>query len=1153
MFLVVCDKRLIMRFIILKKDTKTPYAFFKFQGLVRRESQCQTKSTLQTGNEYLTQSDTRKNIIAKIFAFLLFTFYFHIMTRTAPLKLLKASAGSGKTFSLAAHYLILLFAHDYKYREILAVTFTNKATEEMKTRILEVLKGLAQNDPATSIEDYRKIIRRTYPTLSPWELQERAANIYRRILHDYSRFAVSTIDGFVQKVIRSFAFELGLDSSYSLEMNIDKVKENLVERLDKDLDKKPELVDWIIQLARERIEDDRSWNYKSELLSLASEIFKERFADFEKALVQIGYEKLDKVFADYARNTRTYIRQVEETVVKKATAAQQAFLQSNLTPDDLKQKSRNPLLTKLPRIRNKEIHEISSLAKLIDQPENWFQKNVDEAPYYKLNPLLKDLYDYYIGQQADYILAQQFQKNVYYLRLMQEMATLLKTYREETGSLLISDAQSLLSGITEDAGDNPAFIWEKIGNKYKNFLFDEFQDTSVTQWSSFKSLVQNALASPDPGITDHLIVGDTKQSIYRWRNGDWRILESKVKEHLGDFNVVDDNLEENYRSSTEIIAFNNRIYGLLPTWIQQKLNSSIEEIDNTKLSQWWKASNYDKIIADIYKNTVQRTHINTVEGGIVRLVKIAPSEEERTLSDTRFQELAMADTIREIQRITTTLPYAYRDIGILVRRNTEASILVQALMAAQIPVVSGDALMLVGNSAIQLLIHTLHVLVGYEQNTSLHKAQCLSLYARIRCIELAPEAFLDLQHKSLKSLREYLPPTLCEHASQWIQLPLSELVERLIKAYALDRHKASFAYLLAFKDVVNTATRQGEKGIRSFLNWWESDGIRKTLPSPEGIDAVQVMTIHKSKGLAFRAVFIPFCNLSLEGKSGNVFWVPAHGTVYTQLGSIPLKYSKELANSAVANYYFEESLFNHIDALNMLYVATTRAKDYLYIAIKDRKDFENPINTGDLLLKIHDGQWDESQRITIEKPIVQLGVKKEINQIVLEQYPTTDRMSKIFEALEERNIVHFLHTHEAGRTGNILHQILATVIRTDELADAIDALILDGILSEEERSTFVKSATEVLEHPELGALLRQAKDRLTERAIVTTDGHLQRPDQVLFMEDRLVVIDYKFTFQEDPKHDEQVCNYVRLLTEMGYKTVEGYLFYAVNKKLKAVV
>ncbi|RRN77111.1 DNA helicase UvrD, partial [Pseudoxanthomonas sp. SGD-10] len=211
-----------------------------------------------------------------------------------PVKILQASAGSGKTFSLAVHYLTLLFSSDSKYREILAVTFTNKATEEMKSRILEVLKGLALDSDSSSIGSYRDLILKAYPHFTRESLADKADKIYRKILHDYSRFSVSTIDGFVQRVVRSLAFELDLDASYTLEMNIDKVKDNLVERLDKELDKKPALVRWIIELAKERIEQNKSWNYKAELLTLTSEIFKERFAAFEEALNSIGLDRADE-------------------------------------------------------------------------------------------------------------------------------------------------------------------------------------------------------------------------------------------------------------------------------------------------------------------------------------------------------------------------------------------------------------------------------------------------------------------------------------------------------------------------------------------------------------------------------------------------------------------------------------------------------------------------------------------------------------------------------------------------------------------------------------------------------------------------------------------------------------------------------------------
>eukprot|EP01136_Pigoraptor_vietnamica_P033729 Opistho-1_new@96876 len=233
-----------------------------------------------------------------------------------PLKILQASAGSGKTFSLTAHYLTLLFSGDNKYREILAVTFTNKATEEMKTRILEVLLGLAKGNPSNKVNDYRQLILASYPDLSPEELQLKAEKIYRKILHDYSRFSVSTIDGFVQKVIRGFAFELGLDSGYSLEMNTDKVKKELTAKLEKLLDEKDNLLQWVVELALDRINNNKSWNYNAELLKLVGEVFKDQFKDFELAIASFGTENIDEVFKKYITFSKNYIKKFEQDIAE---------------------------------------------------------------------------------------------------------------------------------------------------------------------------------------------------------------------------------------------------------------------------------------------------------------------------------------------------------------------------------------------------------------------------------------------------------------------------------------------------------------------------------------------------------------------------------------------------------------------------------------------------------------------------------------------------------------------------------------------------------------------------------------------------------------------------------------------------------------------
>lgn len=1075
------------------------------------------------------------------------------MMPTKPLKILKASAGSGKTFSLAVHYLTLLFSSDQKYREILAVTFTNKATEEMKSRILDVLRGIAQNNPSASIESYRSLLLKAFPQYTAAQLQERADRIYRYIIHDYSRFSVSTIDGFVQKVIRSFSFELGLDASYALEMNIDKVKNNLVERLELALDKKPALVKWIISLAKDRIDENKSWNYKAELLSLTSEIFKERFASFEHALFKIGEEKIDAVFAKLAKDTKLSVQEFSSKLVAYATEALALMEQGGISTDHLKGKSRSPLLSKLIKIKNKDFKDINGLKKLIDNTEDWYQKGLEFPETAAINSLLKDIDAYYQQHISDYILGTQFNKNVYYLRLMQEMTSLLKAYRDESGNLLISDAQNLLSGITEDAGDNPSFIWEKIGNRYKNFLFDEFQDTSVAQWDSFKALVENAMAEPSEEHIDHLIVGDTKQSIYRWRNGDWNILEKQAKEDLGEYNIIDQNLEENYRSTKAIIAFNNHLYAEVPTLIQEQLNISISETNNEDLLMWWASNGYHAIIPRIYEGSTQQVTPYTKEGGTLKIKKFTKeATDDKAPTDAIYHERTLDFMLAEILQLVQQHDYPYKDICVLVRTNAEALQVVNKLMEQQIPVVSGDALLIANNTAINLIINSLQLLVGYQENTSLYKANCIALYQRILGVEGSPNDYLHLSRKSLAQLGDVLPLQFTQEAEQWLMLPLAELVEKIIVSFGLDKKIRFLPYLLAFRDIVGNASRQGERGILSFLTWWSEDGIRKTLPSPEHANAVQVLTIHKSKGLAFRAVMIPFCNFSLSGKASSIFWVPAAETPYEALGSIPLKFSKELGQSSVGKYYFEEELYNHVDSLNMLYVATTRAKDYIYMGTKEKAKTENLSNIGELLNHLFATQFDADNVYSSEHYVHKSVENVEKNRISLTTYPTSNRISEIFEPLEEKNIHHLLNLEHAGRAGSILHDILATVKSQEEVEPYLKQLNLQGILLAEEIPKFTADALAVLTQPELVALFNKALYTIEEKGIIDAQGKLHRPDKILVCDGELIILDYKFTLEAHPKHVEQVQLYKDLCADMGYANVSGYLFYAITQKLQTV-
>ncbi|MBP8067523.1 MAG: UvrD-helicase domain-containing protein, partial [Pedobacter sp.] len=1005
-----------------------------------------------------------------------------------PLKILQASAGSGKTFSLTAHYLTLLFSGENKYREILAVTFTNKATEEMKSRILEVLLGFAMGDESKKINDYRILVLSSQPELNAESLKLKADKIYRKILHDYSRFSVSTIDGFVQKVIRGFAFELGLDSGYSLEMNIDKVKLELTKKLEKLLDQNDALLKWVVELALDRVSNNLSWNYNAELLKLVGEVFTDQFATFETAIASFGTENTDEVFKRYIDFSKNLTSKFEEHIADLALDVQQVF---ELYTDDLDMlnKTKTGQLHQLQKIMDGDYKGIVSLEKLVDCPDLWFKKGKSNGLYDELNPFIKKLVSSYQEGIGNYTLAIAFIKNGYFLRLMQEIAILLTQYREENETLLISDAQKLLNGIAEDAGENPSFIWEKMGNKYRNFLFDEFQDTSANQWNSFKSLVGNAIATHNGKLHDHLIVGDAKQSIYRWREGDYKLLHHQAKIDIGEHNVFEDKLLENYRSTAEIIHFNNELYEKLAVQLQDKINAEISNEDE-ELNKFWnhQKNQYANIITNIYDGVAQQKHLHTGNGGVIKIKKVEFEKQkntdgeilEGTAGDAEPEnkmEASLVELIKEVRLLLKEKGYQQREIGVLVRVNKEATAVVNALMEAGFDVLSGEALKIASSTAIKLIINVLKLLVVTPANSALYKANCIALYAQLHEKSINGDHYFALKDENIVDLQHVLPAEFCIHHKTWMALPVSELIEKIIYTFGLASYQKNginpfLPYLLAFRDLTNTSSRQGEKGISTFLKWWEEEGLNKNLPSPETANAIQVMTIHKSKGLAFRAVFIPFCDWPLAGKTNNTFWVPTEGTPYAELNSIPLQYNGKLKSSSVGKYYFEELLMNYLDALNSLYVATTRAKDYIYISFPAKKK-PSLTHVGDAVFNVYAQEFENTDEVQIGSFSNKGDGLENFNALNLTVYPTANRLEEVYEETESRPQKYIDNITKSGKRGSNLHLILASVNRVDEVPFAVEKLILDGLIAEEQREDYIKQVTEVLSHPELNALLSQ--------------------------------------------------------------------------------
>lgn len=1101
------------------------------------------------------------------------------MARQKPLKLIRASAGSGKTFTLTAHYLVLLFSGIGKYREILAVTFTNKATAEMKERILTSLEELATSGYEKS--KFKDVLIQHYPDFSDHDIRLKASEIYRSILHDYSRFSVSTIDGFVQQLIRSFAFELNLDSGYKLEMNQDKVKDELIKALNLHLENDPDLLEWVTNLAIDRISDGKDWDYQRALKDLANEIFKERYYPFQEAMLALGDER-GREFNSLREIVGAGIKEFRDGVLERIGSMKKAFDSSGIVPDELNQKSKNPIF-KLEKILNEEFSHISSLEKLADNFDQWPHGSLSDTSgvqdlYNRLNPEIKSLVQYYNEGSEQYETYLAISKNSSYLRLMQGMADLLKNYRSENRALLISDAQQLLKGITGSDVDNPSFIWEKTGNKYKHFLFDEFQDTSTFQWMNFLPLIKNAIAESSGERSEHLVVGDVKQSIYRWRNGDWRILHSTVSNDLLSDNVSEENLEYNRRSSENIIRFNNFLYSKLPGILQQQINQIFTESAREHLHEIWGHEN-KLLIEKAYEGSLQNTTEQTSPGGKIE-VKFFSKDEE--FEDEDDQTIAASYTITKLVEFLRA-GIAMKDIGILVKTNREAAEILTCIFSKSnqekltiaagktFQVISGEALKIVNNPVVQLLISTFRVLSVPETENGIFKAECARLWHQVKnahneVIDLIANDWVGLAMNNIADLGNILPQRLCAEYASFRQLPVSELTEKLINIYELGRDDtaAHIPFLLAFRDQIAIFSSAGDQGVRAFLDWWDTEGSAKALPSSVDQDAVQVMTIHKSKGLEFRAVIIPFITWKLNTPSGYIkklLWVDANAAGFGKFNSLPVDYNKSLASTSFAENYFEEMLLNYMDIINTLYVATTRAKDYLCMICpklpkKPGSDSNNDIQ---LILSqlLASAGSDDPEFIQNDQAFIFgdfIVIPKEVRKaenatMLIKSYQINEELTERFKRNSQKQDTWF---NARQRKGVVLHELLETITTTESLDKLIEEKVQEGLIRDGEKAEIRIAVNDVLMQEEINLWFRTAKKVISEKDIILRDGAVKRPDKLFVFDDYAVVLDFKFG-NEQSKYQGDIILYRDSLMEMGeFKKVHAYLWYAQDRKLQKV-
>lgn len=1069
----------------------------------------------------------------------------------------RASAGAGKTHTLTGEYLSLLFASSGAFRHILAVTFTNKATDEMKSRIINELYNLASGRPS----DFNQTLQDTY-SLTDTQVRRQAQNILIDILHDYSAFHISTIDRFFQQTMRAFTREIGLHGGYGIEMDQELVLTAAIDNLLAELDKpeNKELLGWLLRFAEERIENGSEWNLRREMMALGREVFKESYKVFSNEIAKDIADK--QTLYTYKKELYKIIQRTESEVKSLGEEALYIMDQHMVKPADFKGGSRSPL-SLFERWAQGEMKEpTSTFTGLVDQLENYYTKTTPIGMREILRSTVLDgLNDcvrgiiYLFDHLSDYYTAKEIARYYYTLGILTDISHQIATYREEKNVMLIADTTELLNKII--GGSDTPFIYEKIGTFIDHYMIDEFQDTSKMQWNNFRPLLEESLAQGQ----DNLIVGDVKQSIYRFRNSNWKLLDEQIRLDFPKDESREETLKANWRSCPNIVYFNNAFFTTLPAVFQSVYN---EVLSTSSLKEEEQEAFSTKIMAAYDKNYQQIPPRSRQAEGHVRIEFLSDDEGEETKN---WREQVIERLPRLLEQLQDN-GYALKDIAILVRTNQEGAQIADALLTYKethlstgyrYDLISDDALFISSAVSIRFLIALLRFLKN--PTDTINKGIALHLYAILK------GKFGDEQTIHLQS-----PLVLLSYNRQ----SLYEIVEELFRLYANDFPENEQVFVQAFLDLVSEFTQKGHADLSSFLQWWDESGCKKTIATPDGQDAIRILTIHKSKGLGFKVVIIPFCDWEMDHRPGKqVFlWCHPQKKPFNRLSLVPVRYTPLLSKTIFAKDYFEERLHTFIDNLNTLYVALTRAKEELHVFAPYPKKIDKQHNV-EKVSTLADAIWaglcTEATDTREGEPLINLPVsfhtetavfelgktctaKREEGQSTFEEIEMT-RLTSVSSADRLRLRLRgkgFFFDDSLRKHGTLMHEILSGIRTRQDVPSAIDRYLQEGVIDETEAETLRIRLNSLLNRQEVTRWYDGTADVRNEMDILFGEGLSKRPDRVMIWEDRVIVVDYKFGEHIMPIHRRQMDGYLNLIRQMGYQEVTGFLWYVELGKIEQI-
>ena len=1072
--------------------------------------------------------------------------------KTKALTVYKASAGSGKTFTLATEYIRLLVLNPGGYRGILAVTFTNKATEEMKMRILSQLYGIAHG-LAESGDYIEHVCQST--GLSADIVSNRAREALHLLLHNYSYFRVETIDTFFQSVLRNLARELDLTANLRIGLNDIQVEEQAVDRLIDSLTHQDDLLKWLLKYIMETIGDDHSWNIIGQLKQFGKTIFRDYYKEQSPRLNELLAG--GKFLQAYMSQMRQIRQQAAQHMKELATQFFEILEDEGLTIDDLSY-GKTGVAAFFVKLDNGVMDESivgRRVADCMDDATKWCTRKHPRAEAIQnlaettLIPLLRQAVEERPLQWKRYGSADLTLRHLNQLNLLGSIERKVREMNEEANRFLLSDTQQLLHSLVKDS-DSP-FIFEKIGTQLEHVMIDEFQDTSTVQWQNFKVLLQECMSHADNGS---LIVGDVKQSIYRWRSGDWRLLNSIEREFPQANEQLDiKSLETNYRSERRIVEFNNAFF---TEAARQEYEDQLKEYPDGA-----------EQLRHAYADVVQQIPAQRTGQGMVS-IRLLPQQ------DYQEQTLAgIADTVTML----TSQGVSPKHIAILVRTNNVIP-LVADYFANHLPdihIVSDEAFRLDASLSVTLLVQALHLLV--HPDDQLARATVAKLYQRSVLGNSLAESELFIKGRPLDEL---LPGAYTQHTAELLQLPLYELTERLYQIFQLDQLGEQSAYICAFYDQLNQFAQDNTTDIDAFVREWEETISAKTIQSAQ-TNGIRILSIHKSKGLEFEHVIIPFCDWRLE--HADILWCQPSETPFDALPIAPIDYSeKQMRGTIYEHDYLDEHLQLTVDNLNLLYVAFTRASKSLFVIGRRNAKNTRSILIENVLRDMHldgstlEGTEDESAPLSFTYGVLPPSSHQSRNTLshhlphpnpflapvtplpitigtfdTKTEFRQSNRSRNFLEGDDEQQEVSYI------KIGSVLHEVFSTIRTTADIDRALQQLQHDGVLYDDEvtRDKVATLLRKRLESPRVNDWFSNRWQLFNECSIlrINANGNVEerRPDRVMTDGRETHVVDFKFGHPR-PEYQEQVREYMQLLTQMGLPNVKGWLWYVYSNKIEEV-